>query len=196
MRLKRRDIFRALVAPALLGSFRINGAFAGGSRLPLTPACDDHPEITQQQIAGPFYKPKSPLRADLSEPGDNAQRLRLSGRVLSSRCKPMSGALLEVWHADAKGEYDLKGFRHRGHVFADDAGHFAITTIMPGIYEGRTRHLHVRVQGANGPVLTTQLYFPDEPENAGDGLFQRSLLIKPTSRDGVYDATFDFVVRA
>ena len=64
----------------------------------------------------------------------------------------------------------------------------------PARYTGRTRHYHVKVQAAKGPVLTTQLYFPGEPGNARDPLFQRSLLMV-VSRDGSERiARFDFVI--
>ena len=43
---------------------------------------------------------------------------------------------------------------------------------------GAPAHYHVKVQAANGPVLTTQLYFPDEPGNARDPLFRRDLLMR------------------
>ena len=69
-------------------------------------------------------------------------------------------------------------------------------TIVPGLYPGRTRHIHVKVQAPNGPVLTTQLYFPGEPRNAGDSIFQKETLMAVSDASGGgKDATFDFVVR-
>jgi len=61
------------------------------------------------------------------------------------------------------------GYRLRGHQFTDEAGRYALETVVPGLYPGRTRHLHVKVQAPNQPVLTTQLYFPGQPSNATDG---------------------------
>ncbi len=46
--------------------------------------------------------------------------------------------------------------------FADASGRFSLETIVPGAYGGRTRHIHVKVQAPDSPVLTTQLYFPGE----------------------------------
>ena len=66
-------------------------------------------------------------------------------------------ALLDVWHADDRGGYDTAGFRLRGHQFTDGSGRFELETIVPGLYPGRTRHIHVKVQAPNGPILTTQL---------------------------------------
>lgn len=82
----------------------------------------------------------------------------------------------------------------RGHQFSDELGRWWFETIVPGLYPGRTRHFHVKVQRPDGPVLTTQLYFPDEAGNAGDGIFDASLLLKLNEApDGSY-GRYDFVV--
>jgi protocatechuate 3,4-dioxygenase beta subunit len=67
-------------------------------------------------------------------------------------------------------------------------------TILPARYTGRTRHYHVKVQAANGPVLTTQLYFPGEPGNARDPLFRRDLLMAVSDAVSGRAARFDFVI--
>jgi protocatechuate 3,4-dioxygenase beta subunit len=69
--------------------------------------------------------------------------------------------------------------------------------VVPGLYSGRTRHIHVKVQAPDRPVLTTQLYFPDEPANSGDGIFQPELLLTDV-RDagGTRSASFTFVLEA
>jgi protocatechuate 3,4-dioxygenase beta subunit len=56
----------------------------------------------------------------------------------------------------------------------DAAGRYRFLTIMPASYEGRTRHLHVKVQAPGGRVFTTQLYFPGEAHNRSDRLFRLS----------------------
>ncbi|HYW89895.1 MAG TPA: dioxygenase, partial [Chloroflexota bacterium] len=67
--------------------------------------------------------------------------------------------------------------------------------VVPGLYPGRTRHIHVKVQAPNGPVLTTQLYFPGEVSNSRDGIFDPSLLLSTADNgDGTQSATFNFVV--
>ena len=99
----------------------------------------------------------------LVEPGMPGRRLALEGFVVTRSCRPVFGALLDFWHADAIGEYDNKGFRLRGHQFADALGRYRLSTILPGLYPGRTRHVHVKVRMPSGRLLTTQLYFPGEP---------------------------------
>jgi protocatechuate 3,4-dioxygenase beta subunit len=168
-------------------------AFAQGE-LPATPACHDGDEPTVRQTEGPFFKPSSPQRADLREAGLAGRPLDVSGFVVSRACRPAAGALIDVWQADEKGRYDNRGFRLRGHLFADEAGRFTLRTIVPGAYEGRTRHIHVKVQAPGRPVLTTQLYFPDEPLNRSDGLFRRELTMRLAQADDRLLGRFDFVL--
>lgn len=141
---------------------------------------------TERQTEGPFFKPSSPERRALVA----SPSLVVTGRVLGKDCKPVAGALLDFWHADEHGEYDNSGFRFRGHQFADAEGRYRLETIVPAMYPARTRHIHVKVQARGGPVLTTQLYFPDEPANARDGLFSPALVVRP-EKPGL--VSFDFV---
>ena len=150
-------------------------------------ACSPSPRQTE----GPFFKPSSPQRVTLIEPGTRAPRLDVSGRELSRDCQPLKGVLLDVWHADEQGDYDNQGFRYRGHQFTDAEGRWRLETIVPAVYPGRTRHLHVKVQPAGGRLLTTQLYFPHEPENPRDGLFRDELVLRMSDRG---EGAFDFVV--
>src|SRR5215471_14528588 len=138
--------------------------------------------------------PSSPLRADLVEPGSAARRVELSGQVLTRSCRSVAQALLDLWHADERGEYDNVGFRYRGHLFTDAEGRYRLRTILPALYTGRTRHYHVKVQAPQQRVLTTQLYFPDEPMNRRDGLFRRELVMRMAEAEGALAARFDFVL--
>ena len=67
-------------------------------------------------------------------------------------------------------------------------------SIVPGVYVGRTRHIHVKVQPRGGRVLTTQLYFPGEPQNRSDGLFRSELLMRTAKNEGWLAGRFDFVL--
>lgn len=165
-----------------------------GQTLTPTPECPDADQPTPRQTEGPFYKPRSPLRADLRAPGMKGPGVELAGRVLTRSCKPVPGALVDLWHCDDNGDYDARGDRCRGHLFADAGGGFRFRTIRPALYPGRTRHFHVKVQAPRGRILTTQLYFPDEPQNARDGLFRRELLMRVAAAGTDYAAGFDFVL--
>src|SRR4051794_18753500 len=143
------------------GAASVGGLFLPGDtgsaeqNLAATPACADGDEPTLPETEGPFFRPRSPLRGDLREPDMGGVPVELSGYVLTRSCRPIAGALVDLWHADKKGEYDNSGFRLRGHVFTDREGRFAFRTIMPGLYPGRTRHYHVKVQApGEARVLT------------------------------------------
>lgn len=149
--------------------------------------------VTPRQTEGPFYTPNTPMRISLVEPGSNAPRLFLLGTVLSADCKPVPNALLDFWHSDERGEYDNRGFRYRGHQFADGQGRYRLETIVPAEYPGRTRHIHVKVQAPGGRILTTQLYFPGDAGNRRDGLYRPELEMKKGKGE---ETSFDFVVPA
>ena len=114
--------------------------------------------------------------------------------MLSRSCRPLRGAVVDLWHADEKGEYDNIGFRYRGHVISGPDGAFRFRTIMPALYSGRTRHYHVKVQAPEIRLLTTQLYFPNEPANLRDSLFQRELLMRIANAGDGLAGKFDFVL--
>jgi protocatechuate 3,4-dioxygenase beta subunit len=170
-------------------------AAAEAGTLPATPACDDHDEPTISETEGPFYTPDTPRRSNLVTAGVSGIALLLTGDVVDTSCRPIRGALLDFWQADAAGRYDNDGFRLRGHQFADASGRYALRTIVPGLYPGRTRHIHVKVQRPHGPILTTQLYFPGEPRNRTDAIFDRSLLMDIRRVGRGRRAQFRFVLR-
>lgn len=171
-------------------------ATASGRNQTPTPECGDADEPTPAETAGPFFKPRSPERASLLEPGTKGTRLELSGRVFGRDCRPLAGALLDFWQADDGGVYDNAGFRLRGHQFTDAQGRWHLSTIVPGVYAGRTRHIHVRVQPAGGRVLTTQLYLPGEARNRSDGLFRGELLMSLDMTASPRQGRFHFLLDA
>jgi protocatechuate 3,4-dioxygenase beta subunit len=182
----------ALMSLAFLPLLRLP-ALAQGAVLELTPECRGDAAPTVAQTEGPYFRPGAPLRRDLAQDAPSGQRLQLGGLVLDTACRPVDRALVELWHADDAGRYDGRGFRMRGHQFTDARGAWSFTTIVPAPYRSRTRHYHVKVQRPNGPVLTTQLYFPDEPGNRRDRGFDQRLVMRLTEAGGLV-ARYDFVV--
>jgi protocatechuate 3,4-dioxygenase beta subunit len=169
-------------------------AGAAGTLAP-TPACDDGDDPTLAQTEGPYFTPNSPERASLLEAGLGGRRLVVAGTVLTTDCRPVRRALLDFWQADDAGQYDNQGYRLRGHQFSDAEGAWRLETVVPGLYTGRTRHIHVMVQAPDGPVLTTQLYFPGEPANDRDGIFRPELLLADVrDRGDTRQASFTFVL--
>ena len=152
--------------------------------------------LTPAQTEGPYYTPDTPERTSLIEPGMAGTKLLLTGYVLDANCQPIANAWLDFWQTDDEGEYDNAGYVMRGHQFTDAAGRYQLETVLPGLYPGRTRHIHVKVQAPNGPIVTSQIYFPDEPANAGDGIFDAALIAAvQTTADGLR-GTFNFVIKA
>ena len=156
-----------------------------------TPACA---EPTLAETEGPYFKPHSPHRDDLRTSGMDGRPVELSGVVLTRSCRPVRHALVDLWHADDRGVYDNKGFGLRGHVFTDADGRYAFQTILPGLYPGRTRHYHVKVQAPGKTVLTTQFYFPNEERNRSDGLFRQELVMRVSTNGEMILARFDVIL--
>ena len=73
-------------------------------------------------------------------------------------------------------------------------GAFRFRTNVPALYTGRTRHYHIKVQAPRSRLLTTQLYFPNEPANLRDVLFQSELLMRIADAGDGLDGRFDFVL--
>ena len=125
----------AASAPA---STRVSSeAAAEAGILQATPPCDDgDDEPTEAQTEGPYYTPDTPRRSNLVTAGVRGTALLVTGDVVDTQCRPVRGALLDFWQADAAGRYDNEGYRLRGHQFADGRGRFALRTIVPGLYPG------------------------------------------------------------
>jgi protocatechuate 3,4-dioxygenase beta subunit len=146
--------------------------------------------LTPGDSEGPFYKAGAPVRANLAEADSTAEKMVLTGRVLSADCHPVANASLDFWQVNDKGEYDSAGYRYRGVVVTDDLGRYKLETNLPPPYSGQPRHIHVKVQRIGAPALTTRLYFPGESRNT-----PRALVLKMERHPGVRVATFDFVVK-
>lgn len=166
---------------------------AAGGLDAVKPDCRRGP--TPAQTEGPYFRPDSPERPDLGA-GLPGTPISLAGYVLTAACRPIPGARLDFWQADDAGQYDNAGYQLRGHQFTNAAGRFFLQTVLPGIYPGRTRHLHVKVQAqASAEPLTTQLYFPgEEARNQADGLFDPRLTVEWAAGADSKLAVFNFVL--
>jgi len=143
---------------------------------------------------GPYYKPDTPKRTSLVEPGMGGTPLVITGYVLTPDCQPVPGAFLDFWQADDRGVYDNAGYRMRGHQFTDENGRYYLETVLPGLYPGRTRHIHVKVQAPGGPVLTSQLFFRGEVGNQSDNIFDPALLVAIQETPQGQLGTFNFIL--
>jgi protocatechuate 3,4-dioxygenase alpha subunit len=135
--------------------------------------------ITPSQTIGPFFadglrwKEGAILFPD-SAPG---RHVRLRGAVIDGTGKTVPDSLIEFWQPDAAGRFGgprdstCSGF---GRVMTDEAGHYAIRTVVPGqvaAADGRPQAPHVLVvifsRGLLKPVVT-RVYFEGEASNAQD----------------------------
>ena len=137
--------------------------------------------LTPEQTEGPYYISGEKYRRDITE-GRAGVPLYLRLRVVdASTCKPIRGAAVDIWHADALGVYSGFGPGAKSRTFmrgiqrTDANGLARFRTVYPGWYRGRTVHIHVKVHVAGNVVHTGQLYFPD---SLTDKVFRR----KPYSR--------------
>ena len=180
---------------------------------------------TPNQTEGPFYPDRLPLDTDndllrLNDAVTPAlgEVTHLSGRVLSAAGEPVRGATVEIWQADANGNYLHSrggraegpnardaGFQGFGRFLTDAQGRYYFRTIKPVPYGPRTPHIHVAVDRGDKRLLTTQCYVQGHPGNARDGVLrgtpaaERALLTVPweplkDSAAGEYQATFDVVL--
>jgi uncharacterized protein (TIGR03437 family) len=115
--------------------------------------------------------------------------------VLDQTGSPVRGALVEIWQADNNGAYIHsaspianrdKNFQGYGRFITASSGDYLFRTVKPGLYPGRTRHIHYQITYPGGRVLTTQLYVQGEALNNSDGVLngirdatQRASVIQP-----------------
>jgi len=161
----------------------------------LTTSC----KLTEPTAQGPEYKAGPPFKQgqDFAK-GLQGPRLELIGKVLNmATCKPVQGAVLDVWQTNSSGDYDYKGFNLRGKIVTVKDGKYVLDTIYPARLHGdanitRPSHIHVMVGVPGQPIITTQVYFEAQPR---DFAVKDSLITKPvTDANGTKIANFDFVV--
>jgi len=152
--------------------------------------------VTPSLTEGPYYKSGSPEQADLYQDGMAGTKLVVTGYVYDTNCQPVANAWLDFWQADANGNYDNSGYTLRGHQSTDANGRYQLTTVVPGLYPGRTEHIHVKVQAPNGQIITSQLFFPGVTQNNEDGIYNASLLLSITETNDGLEGQYNFVVPA
>jgi protocatechuate 3,4-dioxygenase beta subunit len=104
---------------------------------------------TRADALGPFYEPAAPVRRKVGT------GYVLSGRVLTTGCRPTARARIEFWLANPRGEYDDA---HRATVVAARDGRYRFESNRPPSYESRPPHIHIRVSARGYRTLVTQHY--------------------------------------
>ena len=147
--------------------------------------------LSPEQIAGPYFRNPKLIRRNISEGQDGIPLVLRLAIVDAMTGEPVSGALVDIWHCNARGAYsgwskvdpdnevDVDSIGSiqrtdddtylRGGQFSDNKGVVRFTTIYPGFYAGRALHIHVavRITGGNNYLeerhvaWVGQLYFPE-----------------------------------
>lgn len=191
------DLPAQATASALAAAPTLSAAPDGASSTQETPKpanCTAPADLTPALTEGPYWKEGSPERTNLIDSGMPGTKITITGYVLDGECQPVPGAWIDFWQADSNGNYDNNGYILRGHQFTDADGRYILETVVPGLYSGRTEHIHVKVQAPGGPELTTQFFFPDVAANLSDRIFEPSLVLSVEERGGEQFAEFNFIV--
>ena len=141
---------------------------------------------TPSQTEGPFYPVTFPKDSDYDLLRNGALNYAqgksawVTGSVMDTHGKAVSGAQVEIWQCDHKGHYHHPGdggradatFQGFGRVQVGADGQYRFRTIQPVAYGGRTPHIHVKVKLGSRELLTTQLYVAGDPLNERDFLWR------------------------
>ena len=180
-------------------------SLAAGAFATVRPARAALQLATPRQTAGPFYPATKPLDRDndLTAMEGKAGRARgtpihVMGRVVDRAGRPVAGAVVEIWQANAHGRYhhprDRRNvpldpyFQGWGRDRTDDGGAYRFLTIQPPPYPAsanwtRPAHIHFAVHGPGFERLITQMYFAGDPHLARDFVFNS--IADPAARASV-----------
>jgi protocatechuate 3,4-dioxygenase beta subunit len=177
---------------------------------PTEPLGGCNPTTPDYYGQGPFYTPNPPdiinnQLADISEVGT---RIIISGVVRTLDCtEVLPNAIVDVWHANAPGQYDNSGYNLRGKILSNTQGFYMFETIYPGKYLNgiayRPSHIHFKITPPGYPVIITQLYFEGDTDLTSDaassqtsGTYNATDRIITLTDDGfgILEGTWDIIV--
>jgi protocatechuate 3,4-dioxygenase beta subunit len=165
--------------------------------------------LTQSTTEGPYYVAGTTelIDGNLNYANLPGEPIKISGYVYAGdkTNNPVTGAKIDIWQADSDGKYHPQGngpaslytatqLALRGYVITDEKGRYEFSSIYPGEYEGRPRHIHARASADGFTSVTTQLIAPKSGDkvSAAQDSIAREL---PSCNTLVFDkgsATFDF----
>ncbi len=166
----------------------ILGAMGLAGKALANSSCDFRPNL--QQPLGPFYPVEFPSDSDIDLTRLNGARTRARGEIMmvegvvtDDMCRPIKGAIVEIWQACFSGRYnhpsDTSGteldpnFQYYGFMRTDEQGRYRFKTIKPGSYDAsdtwrRPPHIHFKVGLRGYRQLVTQTYWEGEALNDED----------------------------
>ena len=142
--------------------------------------------LTPEQTEGPYYIANEALRRNITDGRPGTPLLLRAFVVNASTCKPIKGAAVDIWHADAGGVYSGFGQGAANRTFmrgiqrTNAKGLALFRTVYPGWYQGRTVHIHVKVHLGGNVLHTGQLYFPD---TVTDAVYRKAPYTSRPNRD-------------
>ena len=185
-RLSRRSILRlAGIAAASLGTGAWKSRDAEGGGPPAVEAGSVSCVLTPEMTDGPFYIAREKVRRNITDGHPGTPLVLRLTVVDASTCKPIKGAAVDIWHADAAGNYSGFGAGSGNRTFmrgiqrTDADGVATFRTVYPGWYQGRTVHIHVKVHVRGRVVHTGQLFFSDA---LTDRVYRRAPYNRRTAR--------------
>ncbi len=174
--------------------------FSDALGLSMLTVTQDYPRpahATEPTLVGPFLlenAPEFPLGADISA-GAAGTPMHAQGRILDTEGRPIPHAVIDVWHSDDRGLYDVQtdletnGPWARAVLHADAEGRYHFWSILPVDYPiptdgtaqimlrattGRTMrpaHLHYRIQAEGFRPLVTHIFDRNSKNLDGDAVF-------------------------
>jgi protocatechuate 3,4-dioxygenase beta subunit len=133
--------------------------------------------LTPAKTEGPYFVDEKLNRSDIRA-GEDGVTLALTIQVVDADrdCAPVTGATVDIWHANAGGLYSGESQNGtvgktylRGYQVTGSDGKASFTTVFPGWYRGRAIHIPFKVRLYDGSSktfeFTSQLFFDPGVEN-------------------------------
>jgi protocatechuate 3,4-dioxygenase beta subunit len=127
---------------------------------PATHACEIRAP-TPEMGPGPHDYSFAPFETNLWREGDDGEPLFLRARVLDTCGKPVTGARVQILHANQDGDHEPD--RWRSVLSTNNSGEFDVVTVYPGYAGSIARHIHFIVSHADHQPLVTRLFFKNDP---------------------------------
>jgi len=166
-------------------------AMATSAPTEVTPSPIEVTYFTPAQGEGPYYTVDKPndkdndltvLEGATGVPAGEV--VEFGGKVYDAKGLPIPGVVVEIWQTDSNGVYlhpndpgtdqRDRNFQFYGESVSAADGSYHFRTILPGQYEPRPRHIHVKVKLEGNELLTTQFYFEGDPELANETMFNQA----------------------
>ena len=174
-KIDRKEFFKKAGLGLLSFPFLVQGCSTNAESQTIT---EDHCGFTDSATEGPFFVSNSRESVNINFSGLPGTPMKVSGVVYGGEDgkNRLSGVKIEIWHSDKDGVYyptgdgDISDYKAseialRGHVFTNEKGEYSFTSIEPGLYPGRRRHIHYKIIASDHDELTTQSYWLSEKDD-------------------------------